>query len=354
MQKHGLERELALSGLEIGKAVRERIHSIPKHRRGEARTSSVALKAHQGGKSTAVDAEGEKICLGFLKNLSVKLSRRIRIILDPAADRVFEIGQYRGSEVIYAYLDPVDGSIKVEGLGNEPEKGIYRIGNNGCWGVGIAFTPPTSKQLSDLEIGDFQIAAIVDGNPTLHRTYPTNAVVYPGSDGRLQTYECDEKSGRHHKLRTSSQEELSQATVLFDAFQAFDTKSAKSGSQQLVVSIFERLINRNEGGAFDMVRLYANIGETLRQLLEREGKRYRYEPQSVGAITVNENLPNLLPITPIIEGAGGQVVDFEGSPIRGRTLKSERPNVIAAANPVIRDKLLNIVKDALGTYTSGR
>ena len=343
MQDHELEKELAFSGLEIGKAVRRRIYSIPKYRRGDVRASSMAMKAQDT--SRAVDAEAEEICLSSLKKLSAKLSRRFRIILDPAADKVFEIGHHKDSEVIYAYLDPVDGSMKVAGLGNEPEKGIYRIGNNGCWGIGIAFTLPTSKQLSDLKIGDFQIAAIVDGNPTLYRTYPTNAVVYPVSGPRLQTYECDE-SKRRHKLCTSSQKELSQATVLFDAFQAFDTKSAKSGSQQLVVRIFEKLINRNEGGAFDIVRLYANIGETLRQLLERDGKRYRYEPQSVGSITVNENLPNLLPITSIIEGAGGQVVDFEGNPISGRALKSERPNVIVAANLVIRDKLLNIVRDA--------
>ena len=90
--------------------------------------------------------------------------------------------------------------------------------------------------------------------------------------------------------------------------------------------------------------MYGNMGEVLRQLLEREIGPI--EPQSVGSITLNENLPNLIPITPIIEGAGGQVVDFDGKPIRERKLKSGRPNVIIAANSSILDSLKEIVASA--------
>ena len=90
--------------------------------------------------------------------------------------------------------------------------------------------------------------------------------------------------------------------------------------------------------------MYGNMGEVLNQLLERRGP---VEPQGVGAITLNENLPNLVPITPIIEGAGGYVVDFKGNPIRERSLQSGRPDVIIAANEAILHSLQAIVEKAL-------
>lgn len=327
--------------LDIDYNIRKEINKIPREQRGNL-TNSI-LKPEEGEKSKLVDAKGEEIGFRYLKFLNKILNIPIGIIIDPKEEKVYEIGRFGSQEVVWCYFDPVDGTLKLSGLGNDPKNNIYRVGNNGCWASGIAFTLPTNKDIRELKIEDFIIAGIVDGNPTQYRSYPTNAICYPDSKGNLRTFEKDEKTNKLYPLLTSTQTNLGQATVLLDNFQAYDRNTAQPGSEELAVEIYRRISNRNEDGAFDIVRMYTNLGELLRQNLEREGM---YEPQGIGAITINENLSNLIPTTPVIEGAGGYVVDFEGNPIRERYLTSERPNVIIAANETIQKKLLDIVKDA--------
>ena len=336
-----LKHELARTGLDIGFAIREKINSIPRYQRGDLTTS--VLKPYYGANAKLADAEGEKVGFELLKKLSEKTDKKVKVVIDPSKDAILEIGNQSDSKSIYAYLDAVDGTMKVAGLFSEPEKRIYRVGNNGVWSTGIAFTMPTQKDLSELSFGDFEISAIVDGNPTSYRSYPTNAFVRPNNE-IMKVFEKDEQSGNCYELHTSSQTDLSKGTVLFDSFQAFDRKSAKPGSEELASKVFSRLMNRNSGGAFDIVRMYSNMGEVLRQCLERSESDHRYEPQSVGSLTINENLPNLMPVRPVIENAGGYAVDFEGNPIREKKLKTGRQNVIIAANPGIKESLLKIVK----------
>ena len=343
MENNELNYKIASTAMDVGFAVRQRVNEVSRTER--ARPSTSVLKPYQGDKAKYADAEGERVGFELLGKLSQEESLAIGIIVDPMAGDVLEIGDHSRGEISYCYFDAVDGTIKVAGLGSEPETGIHRVGNNGCWATGIAFTQPTGKGLSELVVGDFEISALVDGNPTVYRAYPTNAVCYPQADGELATFEKDEKTGAMYRLSTSSQTNLGQATLLFDAFQAFDRNSAPERAEALAVEIYRRVIDRNEEGAFDIVRMYANMGETLRQLLER--KDGGIESQGAGAITINENLPNLVPITPIVEGAGGYVVEaHQGMPIREMSLTYGRPDVVIAANREILEKLEGIVQDS--------
>ncbi|MFH0829684.1 MAG: hypothetical protein V1887_00800 [Candidatus Aenigmatarchaeota archaeon] len=339
-------RIVGYKALNMGLAIRQKIHSLPRHVLGDE--DDAILKP--GSKAKRADAEGEKVGIEHLKGISHFIGKNIRLVVDPIKQTTYDIGNYGSSEVIWGYFDAIDGTMKVAGLGSDPKNKTYRLGNNGCWATGIAFTPPTKKDLSELTIGDFDVATIVDGNPTVSRAYPTNAVAYRSFSHELFTEEINEDECSI-SLRTSTQTNLGQATVVLDNFQAFDRKSAASGSEKLAGEVYKRLANRNEGGAFDIVRLYANMGELLRQTLDQgileQGAPPGYiEPQGVGHITINENMPNLIPITPVAEGAGGIVIDFDGNPIRERKINAGRPNVIIAANETIKEQLLRIVHEA--------
>lgn len=329
-----LEQQVTDCLLNIGFGVRKAVNSLPRNKRSD-RISSI-LKPHLGGKAYLADVVGEQTGFDNLSMLSNALSIPIVVIVDPKTEQVHEIGKFSGSEIMYAYFDAVDGTIKLTGLGNDPEKGIYRVGNNGCWGAGIALTYPTRKTIRDLVMGDFKMSAIVDGNPPKYRVYPTNAFCFPDSSGTLKTFERDEETGEVHELSMSTQTNLSQAVIIYDSFQAFDRNSAPRELEALASKIFEALNNRNEGGAFDIVRMYGTAGEHLRELLERKGS---YEPWGVGKVTLNEHLANIIPTVPIVYGANGQVVDFYGQSLLNRHLTAERPNVIIAANETILNAL---------------
>ena len=60
-----------------------------------------------------------------------------------------------------------------------------------------------------------------------------------------------------------------------------------------------------------------------------------------GFVVVNENLANLIPAVPIVIGAGGVSVDFDGRSIADRMLRDGRCSVLHAANAPLRDTLLH-------------
>ena len=118
---------------------------------------------------------------------------------------------------IWAYVDPVDGTIKVAGLGNDLERGVYRLGNDGGWGVGLALTEPTDKGIGDLVIKDFVHSAIVDGNPSHNPYAPDHAFTF-SEDGQIRTG-CHLSGDASIKpVYNSTQENLGQGVVVFDAF----------------------------------------------------------------------------------------------------------------------------------------
>jgi len=322
----GLDRKLADTALEIGFAIRKKVNEIPLEMRAEL-TASVLKSGN-----VYVDAQAEDVAFEKLFQLSKDIDREIRVIVDAQKNEYHAIG--KGELHVWCYLDAIDGTIKLAGLGKSK---IPSVGNNGCWAAGIAFSTSTQNSLEKLTIKDFHIAAIVDGNPTQFRAYPPSAVSFSEV-----TYESD--GGNWYPLTTSTQKELARTTLIFDGFQAYDRNSAPKGCEDLVVEVYRKISNRNEGGAFDVVRMYGTMGEVLRQLLERKG---HLEPQGGGAVALNENLPNLIPLVPILEGAGAQIVTFEGELVRDRSIISPRPNVIYAANPALKDTLLDLVRDLL-------
>ena len=343
--------DLAKGCLEVGLAVRKAVNDLPRSRRGNLGTS--LLKPSAGQKCAMADIVGEQAGFEVLERLSSEVRYPIHVFPnEPFSSPPVIIGgngEVPGRDyVIWCSFDAVDGTVKVAGLGNDPTNNIYRVGGNGFWGAGIALTVPTKKCLEDLTIGDFEIAALVEGNPQRYRSHPTNAVCWPdpeGMGGTSQTFEMDEYGNTGwNLLSTSSQTNISQSMINFEAFQAYDRKTARDGSEQLANAIFPLLINRNEGGAFDIVRFYANISEVLCQLLER--KDGGIEPQGAGAITLNENYASLIPFVPIIEGAGGSVVEFSGKPMSEHYLRDPRPDSIIAANDSIAKSILSIVEIA--------
>lgn len=339
-----LEEQLAYEALNIGFSVRKVVNSLPRNKRADLGTS--VLKPYEAGKSKMADIVGERAGFEILERLSKNIGHPIYVIMnDPSSGQYQKIGG-ESDTVVWCSFDAVDGTVKVAGLGNDPSHSIYRVGGNGFWGAGVAFTRPISSDVHGLRVGDFVSSALVQGNPQMYREHPPNAFCFHDDSGVLRTFEADEKVGGHrYSLTVSSQTNISQSMINFESFQGYDRNSAPRECEGLAVEIFKRICNRNDGGAFDYVRFYANISEVLCQLLER--KDGGIEPQGAGAITLNENYASSIPFTPIIEGAGGFVVDFFGHPVRDRLVTSSRPNVVIAANEEILKSLLGIVQSSM-------
>jgi hypothetical protein len=157
---------------------------------------------------------------------------------------------------------------------------------------------------------------------------------------------------RAPRVFTSTQTTLAQSIVYLDGFQAFDRDTRRAGDEALIVELYRRLINRHEGGAFDVWRQYRTLSALLRMLLGWRGTRPWLESQGGAFVVVNENLANLVPAVPLILGAGGCSVDFAGRPLAARRLAAGRTSVIHAANDVLRDRLLAIVADAAAASAS--
>lgn len=344
-----LER-CALAALAAGRAIREAAHAMPPAERG--RPAPAALKPGEQI-VLAVDAAAEAVALAHLQRLSAEIGCPVALVADATRGSLLTVGGGGSGERVYAMLDAVDGTIKIGGLGNAPDGSAVRLANDGGWGVGFACTAPTRAGLDELRLGDFAVAALVDGNPTRVCVHPHEVVTVPG-DGEPVSVDMSDRPAVRAALRraprvfTSTQTALAQAIVYLDGFQAFDRHTHLPGDEALTAELYRRLINRHEGGAFDVWRQYGNLSALLRMLLGWRGTRPWIESQGGAFVVVNENLANLVPAVPLILGAGGCSVDFAGHPLAARRLVDGRTSVIHAANEVLRDRLLAIVRAAGG------
>jgi hypothetical protein len=350
MSRDPLLERCALAALTAGRAIRDAVHAMPPAARG--RPAPAVLKP--GGQLVlAVDGAAEAVGVAHLERLSAAIGCPLALVADAASGALLTIGDQSGGRRIYAMLDAVDGTIKVGGLGNPADGSAVRLANDGGWGVAFACTAPTEAPLESLTIGDFVVAAVVDGNPTRVPVYPHEVVALPDGDG-LVTLDMSDRPAdaaalvAAPRVFTSTQTELAQSIVYLDGFQAFDRQTRLAGDEALIVALYRRLINRHEGGAFDVWRQYGNLSALLRMLLGWRGTRPWIESQGGAFVVVNENLANLIPAVPLVLGAGGCAVDFDGRPLAERRLRDGRTSVIHAANPTVRDRLLAIVRAARG------
>ena len=350
MRSDALLARCALAALEAGRAIRDVVHAMPAATRG-ARTTT-ALKP--GGQLVMrVDAVAEAVGVAHLERLSAAIGRPIELLADGAAGPALTLGSGGGGERVVAMLDAVDGTIKVGGLGNPPDGSAVRIANDGGWGVAFACTAPTAAPLEAVTLGDFVVAAVVDGNPPRQPVYPHEVVALPRA-GRLATFDLSDQPAvqaslaRARRVHTSTQTTLAQAVVHLDGFQAFDRATRLAGDEALIVELYRRLINRHEGGAFDVWRQYGNLSALLRTLLGWRGARPWIESQGGAFVVVNENLANLIPAVPIVRGAGGVSVQLDGRPLVERRLGAGRCSVVHAANEVLCAALLRLIADAGG------
>jgi hypothetical protein len=115
-----------------------------------------------------------------------------------------------------------------------------------------------------------------------------------------------------------------------------------------------RLIDRTQGGAFDVLRTYGNLSSLIRYLLgfrdglQGVGGPLWLEPQCGGFLAVNENLANMVPCIPVVLGAGGLALDFAGGRLEERRLAAGRCSVLYAANEGLARALLEHVQGAAG------
>jgi len=294
-----------------------------------------------------VDRAAEEIGVACFEQLAEELGHRIHLIVDGPSGQVLELGRSPHRQVVFAHLDAVDGTIKVGGLGNDLPNAV-RVANDGNWGVAAAFTAPTELPVDALRLGDFVVAAVVDGNPLTYRAHPEEVVAVPANGG-LVTYDLTGAPAVSAALRraarvfTSTATTLGQSIVYLDGFQAFDLDTRLAGDDGVAVELYRLLINRHAGGAFDIVRQYGNLSALLHVLLGWRGARPWMESQGGGFVVVNENLANLIPALPIVAGAGGVSVDFDGRPMRERRLIDGRCSVVHAANPTMCDGLMRLV-----------
>jgi len=335
-----LERRLSGIGLDMGFEVRGFINNLSYRESVEVRKSIL-----KGEKTKNVDAAGEDISIKYLERIAKEQNVGVRLIIEPTKNSFYDIGQ--GDMRVNTYLDPVDGTIKLAGLGNEAN--VLRMINDSVWGFGVSFTLPTDKEIKDLQIKDFVYSTLVDGNPSQYPHFPTNAFSIL-EDGTIKTFEEIEQrytgrpdhpkyDGGTIKLITSSQTNLGQGIVGWDAFQGFDRNSAESGTEELISKVYEKVANRNAGGAFDLWRIYGDFGDILRGHLGYEG----LEPQGYSRISFNNHLGNAVPVYSVYKGAGGSVVDFSGIDIGERKLYEGRTNMVFAANKTVEEKLLALI-----------
>lgn len=360
MGEDGIFARLAAGALSACRAARDAVYATPIGERAAVAAST--LKPEIRELARRIDQFAEAAAIAELDRLSAALRCRIELIVDAASGRTHALGPAVGSEVVFAALDAVDGTIKIGGLGNDLERGRIRAAGDGAWAAALAFTLPTTASLNQLTLADFRIAAIVDGNPNRHPTYPQEVLTVPTAEG-LTTVDAtglpaDEATGRGaRRVFTSSNTRLAQCMAYLDSFQAFDRATHQPGDEKLAPEIYRGLVNRQAGGAFDVLRQYANLSALLRVMLGwREAAPsgapgiaaapFWFEAQGAAFVVVNENLFNLVPAVSVIAGAGGLSVDFDGNPLASRRLENGRANVIHAANPEILDAVRTVVDEA--------
>jgi hypothetical protein len=320
-----------------GRRIRELVHAMPPVER--ARPCRSILKPDGGYGAKQVDAAAEAVGIEHLERLSEEIGHPIELLVESKPLTSHRIGRPRNGGVVWASMDAIDGTVKVAGLGVSNARRVA-IGNDGGWAAAFAFTTPTEKDASALTLGDFAVAVIVDGNPTRYRTYPQDLVVTPGADD-LETVEVTDDLSR--RVFTSASTDLGQAMVFLDVFQAYDLATRRLGDEALGVALYRLLTDRHSGGAFDVVRQYANLSALGRVMLGWRDADVWLESQGAAYLVVNENLANLIPSVAVIAGAGGLSVDFDGRPLRARRLADGRTSVIHAANPVVCRVVLDLV-----------
>lgn len=333
-------RACADAALAAGRAIRTLVHAMDPLRRAEPTTSLLKPKAGYG--SRRVDAEAEALGLAHLERLADRLGVAIELLLDAgdaSGTASHRIGRATGAMRVWAAMDAIDGTVKVAALGPRlPDR--VRLANDGGWAAAFAFTAPTAAPREALTLGDFTTAVIVDGNPTQYRAYPQDLVTLPEDDG-LVTYEVTDPSPR--RVFTTTATDLGQLWTYLDTFQAYDHDTAQPGDVALGAALYPLLMDRHQGGGFDVLRQYANLSALGRMLLGWRDPPVWVESQGGAYLVVNENMPNLIPAVPILAGAGGVSVDFDGRPLRTRRLAEGRTSIVHAANPVVRDTVLRLV-----------
>jgi hypothetical protein len=346
MDDRSVARACVDVGLRAGREIRELVHAMRPEERG--RPARSLLKAHGGYGARYVDARAEELGLTHLERLAREVGVPIELLVDARGEVTHRIGAGDGGR-IWASMDVIDGTVKVAGLGT-PQPDRVRLGNDGGWAAAFAFTLPTSKRADDLVLGDFEVAVVVDGNPTRWRAYPQDVIALPGDDG-VVTFDATDAEER--RVFTTSSEDLGQLWVFLDVFQAFDRDTRADGDDALGIELYRLLADRHSGGAFDVLRQYANLSALTRVLLGWRDPPVWLESQGAACVVVNENMANLIPAVPIVTGAGGTSVDFAGRPLVARRLAEGRTSIIHAANPPLCLRLLGIVAAARHRQAGG-
>ena len=334
----------AVRALDAGRRIRTVVQDMPLAERGQ-RVDAVLKPG--AALTLQVDRAAEEVGLACFEQLADELGHRLHLITDAMRGQVVALGKSAHRQVVFAHLDAVDGTIKVGGLGNDLAAGRVRLANDGNWGVAAAFTAPTDRTLDSLRFGDFVAAVVVDGNPLRYRAHPEEVVAVPTAEGGCVAYDLSAAPAvvggaapRAARVHQHHRERSAQSIVYLDGFQAFDLDTRRPGDDVVAAELYRLLINRHEGGAFDISRQYGNLSALLHALLGWRGAPPWMESQGAGFVVVNENLANLIPAMPIVAGAGGVSVDFDGRPMLERRLVDDRCSVVHAANPAMRDALI--------------
>src|SRR5262245_45860481 len=143
-------RACADAALVAGREIRDLVHTMNPRERAEPRRP--LLKPDGGYGARHVDAAAEEAGLAHLERLAQDLGCGLELVVDPVAGVTHRLG--RGTRTVWTSMDAIDGTVKVAGLGaSHPER--VRLGNDGGWACGFAFTLPTERDLADLTFGDF-------------------------------------------------------------------------------------------------------------------------------------------------------------------------------------------------------
>ena len=106
-----------------------------------------------------------------------------------------------------------------------------------------------------------------------------------------------------------------------------------------------------DSGAYDVWRQYANLNALQKMMLGWREPPVWLESQGVAFLALNENMTNLIPAVPIVTGAGGLSIDFDGNLLRDRLISQGRTSIVHVANAAICQTVVDIIRDAISSTT---
>lgn len=281
--------DLLETGKEIIRQVHENISKIPSEHRG------IIIKEREDDKTRLIDKVADDVVYEQLERASRSSGLGFLLLSEEQGKEPVEIG--RGSNKVYAILDPVDGSWNA-------------ITNVPLYSSNLAFTEPTERD--DITLKDFDIGIIGD--------LASGRIYFARKGGKAY-----QENGNIREVFTSKETDPRKSRLFLDSY------SPKYRP------VCEKAFLPLRLGFKDHGRLYGVGIETAMMLAPDE-----IIPGYVGFVSMDQKVDNIIASKIVLESAGGVTSDWERNPLDHYSMDS-KPNVIFSANKGIYETILRLL-----------